>query len=60
MRKIYLLCIGFLLAGQMVLAQNQAISIPYSMGFEESDSLELKSWVLNSGANAAKCEHIQQ
>ncbi len=56
MRKIYLLCIGFLLAGQMVFAQNQAISIPYSMGFEESDSLELKSWVLNSGANADKCE----
>lgn len=55
MRKIYLLCMGLLLAGQVLTAQNAAISIPYSMGFEESDSLELKNWVLNPGANASRC-----
>lgn len=48
---LYLLCC--LLAVPM-LAQLQ-VSIPYSMGFEESDSLELKNWVLNPGVNASKC-----
>ncbi len=36
-------------------AQSKAVSIPYAMGFEESDSLELKNWVLNPGANAPLC-----
>lgn len=31
------------------------VSIPYSMGFEESDSLELKNWFLNPGAMASRC-----
>lgn len=50
----YLLAVVLLFYTTILFAQ--AIFIPYSMGFEESDSLELKSWVLNSGANAAKCE----
>lgn len=45
-----LFCVGY---GQG--ASAQVISIPYSMGFEESDSLELKNWVLNPGANASRC-----
>lgn len=35
-------------------AQTPALTtIPYLMGFEESDSLELKNWVLNNGDNPA-------
>ncbi len=48
---LYLLCC---LLAVPVFAQLQ-VSIPYSMGFEESDSLELKNWVLNPGVNASKC-----
>ena len=55
MKKIHLLCLGLLLVGQTISAQSQVISIPYSMGFEASDSLELKNWVLNPGVNAARC-----
>lgn len=33
----------------------QLITVPYSMGFEESDSIELGEWVLNPGVNAMKC-----
>lgn len=36
-------------------AQTVPISVPFSVGFEESDSLELKNWVLNPGVNASKC-----
>ena len=43
---------GLMLAG-MVSAQQ--ISIPYSMGFEEADSLEWQNWHINMGANAAAC-----
>ena len=31
---------------QQSVAQSQ-ITVPYSMGFEESDSVELGNWVLN-------------
>ena len=34
----------------------QLISVPYSMGFEESDSLELKHWQLNPGNQAVLCK----
>ena len=39
---------------QQSVAQSQ-ITVPYSMGFEESDSVELGNWVLNSGTNATLC-----
>ena len=55
MRKLYTLGIALLLIGQTAMAQSAAITVPYVMGFEEADSLELKNWVLNPGANAGKC-----
>ena len=39
---------------QQSVAQSQ-ITVPYSMGFEESDNVELGNWVLNSGTNATLC-----
>lgn len=33
----------------------QLISVPYSVGFEQEETLELSNWVLNPGANASKC-----
>ena len=33
-----------------------AVSIPYTMSFEEADSLELQNWVLNNGTLAASCK----
>lgn len=59
MRKNYRLFVLFSIlfcVGLWPMVSAQVISIPYSMGFEESDSLELKNWVLNPGANAPKCE----
>jgi len=43
------LCVG------VMLASAQAISVPYEMGFELSDSLELKNWVFNPGPKAPLC-----
>lgn len=31
------------------------ISVPYSMGFEPEDAVEMSDWVLNPGANASSC-----
>ena len=39
---------------QQSVAQSQ-ITVPYSMGFEESDNVELGDWVLNPGTNATLC-----
>ena len=39
---------------QQSVAQSQ-ITVPYSMGFEESDNVELGNWVLNPGTNATLC-----
>jgi len=33
----------------------QAISVPYSMSFEESDSVEMQQWELNPGAKGSLC-----
>ena len=45
---------GLMLA--CMLAAQTAVSIPYSMGFEESDSLEWQNWHINNGPNASRCE----
>lgn len=34
----------------------QMVSIPYTMSFEEADSLELQNWVINSGPLAPSCK----
>ena len=46
---------GLLLLGPSVAAQNTNISVPYSMGFEETDAADMSNWVLNPGANGDKC-----
>ena len=33
----------------------QSISIPYQLGFEESEAAEISNWVLNPGAQASEC-----
>lgn len=52
-KNILILFLTFLAGVQCVRAQD--VNVPYVMGFEESDSLELKNWVLNPGTNAWKC-----
>ena len=56
-KRIILLVCCFICASffvQVSVAQ-QFITVPYSMGFEESDSVELGNWVLNPGTNATLC-----
>lgn len=56
-KRIILLVCCFICASffvQVSVAQ-QLITVPYSMGFEESDSVELGNWELNPGVNAMKC-----
>ena len=56
-KRIILLVCCFICASffvQVSVAQ-QLITVPYSMGFEESDSVELGNWVLNPGTNATLC-----
>lgn len=48
-----LLVISFLCVQRSV--AQQLITVPYSMGFEEEESVELANWVLNPGKNASKC-----
>lgn len=51
---ILLMALVAIFAGQHSVAQS-VISIPYSMGFEDEESIELTNWVLNPGANASRC-----
>lgn len=46
---LFLLCLVSSLRAQLV-------SIPYSMSFEEEDSLEFQNWVLNPGPKDSLCE----
>lgn len=50
-RTILLLSITFLFARICA----QTINVPYLMGFETSDAVELANWVLNAGADAPAC-----
>lgn len=36
-------------------AQVDTLAIPYSMSFEEADSVDMQKWVLNNGIMAASC-----
>lgn len=49
---IFLVFVGLWLAS---VASAQMITIPYSMSFEEADSLEMNNWVINPGAAAPQC-----
>lgn len=52
-KKGILVIFGLLLLSDIC---GQQITVPYQLGFEEADSLELKNWVINPGTNAYKCE----
>ncbi len=53
MKRIVLLCSLAVLA--ILSGMAQYIALPYYMGFEEQDSVELTNWVLNPGTQAAAC-----
>lgn len=53
--KQYVILFVLLLYSLFAVAQSSAISVPYVMNFEESDSTELKNWVINPGADADQC-----
>ena len=57
-RSLFLLLfVGSMFASLSMQAQSIApIAVPYFMGFEESDSLELSYWVLNPGPQAPACQ----
>lgn len=52
--SIFLVLVVISLFSLQTTAQS-LISVPYSMGFELEDSVELANWVLNPGVNASKC-----
>ncbi|MCQ2347665.1 MAG: hypothetical protein MJZ65_00580 [Paludibacteraceae bacterium] len=54
--KVVLLGAFLIGACSMMQAQVSEITVPYQMGFEESDLDELSHWVLNPGPMAVRCE----
>jgi len=49
-----ILCL--ILACSCVGAYAQNITVPYQMGFEDSEMTEFANWQINTGANAASCQ----
>ena len=45
-----------MLACNMPATAQTAIHAPYSMGFELGDSIKLKDWVINDGADTTVCK----
>lgn len=57
-KKYLLVLFVFSCVGGTMMAQGnvQKLSVPYMLGFEESDSVEIRNWVLNPGSAAPACE----
>lgn len=56
MNKIKRVLIVLIVIANFVSLDAQQITVPYLMGFEEEDSVELSNWHLNPGTKADLCE----